>query len=152
MNTPRLSAIVSPPTTTRTRFGLGSRYTAIPGAGGSKLNSPAGCLPNGPVPYINPMHPGYQPVRMCSVVRLLTRIAAPLAVIAAAAGAGAGAAASGAQRAHRVLAAATGCHSHLRVIAHGQGSPDDMVWDGHKLLAGDFHRGTVAVIAHGHAQ
>ncbi|HWE34900.1 MAG TPA: hypothetical protein VG410_15515 [Solirubrobacteraceae bacterium] len=52
---------------------------------------------------------------------------------------------------HGARAAITGCHPRLRVIAHGQGSPDDLVWDGRMLLSGDLARGTVAVIAHGHA-
>lgn len=38
------------------------------------------------------------------------------------------------------------------MIAHAQGSPDDLVWDGRNLLAGDLARGTVAVIAHGRAR
>ena len=79
------------------------------------------------------------------VFRSVARIAAPVAIIAAAAGAIA--TASGAQR-----ATISGCHPQLRAIARGQGAPDDMVWDGRTLLVGDFNRGTVAVIAHGHAR
>ena len=35
--------------------GVGSRYSARPGAGGSKLNVPAGLRPSGPLPVIRPM-------------------------------------------------------------------------------------------------
>jgi hypothetical protein len=89
---------------------------------------------------------------MCAVFSRIARIAAPVAIIAAAAGVIA--TASGARRAHAAHARATiaGCQPQLRVIAHGQGSPDDLAWDGRKLLAGDLAKGTIAVIAHGHAQ
>jgi DNA-binding beta-propeller fold protein YncE len=82
---------------------------------------------------------------MCFVYRSVALIAVIAAVAVAIA------TASGAQRAHRTVAAA-GCQPQLRAIAHGQGSPDDLVWDGQNLLSGDLARGTVAVIAHGHAR
>lgn len=44
------------------------------------------------------------------------------------------------------------CHSRLSVIAHGQGSPDDLAWDGSKLLVSDINRGTVDVVTAGHAK
>jgi hypothetical protein len=84
-----------------------------------------------------------------SVLRSVIRLAAPIALVAAVAAAGL-ASASGAQRARRGRPAA-GCRPQLRMIAHGQGSPDDLVWDGRTLLAGDLARGTVAAIAHGGA-
>jgi hypothetical protein len=41
------------------------------------------------------------------------------------------------------------CHLTVTLIAHGQGSPDDLAWDGHTLLVSDIKRGTVGVVAHG---
>ncbi len=51
--------------------------------------------------------------------------------------------------AHRAGAA---CHLQLTVIARGQGSPDDLAWDGHRLLVSDINQGTVGVVAHGHVR
>jgi DNA-binding beta-propeller fold protein YncE len=51
---------------------------------------------------------------------------------------------------HHRGAQTTACHSRLTVIAHGQGSPDDLVWDGKKLLVSDINKGTIGVVAHGH--
>jgi hypothetical protein len=46
-------------------------------------------------------------------------------------------------------AGAAGCHPRLSLIAHGQGSPDDLVWDGQKLLVSDINRGTIGVVSRG---
>jgi hypothetical protein len=54
--------------------------------------------------------------------------------------------ASGASRSIRARAAT--CHPNLTLIAHGQGSPDDLVWDGRKLLVSDINQGTIGVAAH----
>ncbi len=40
----------------------------------------------------------------------------------------------------------------LAVIAHAQGSPDDLVWDGKQLLVSDINQGTVGVVARGHVR
>ncbi len=50
------------------------------------------------------------------------------------------------------LAGLAACHSRLTVIAHAQGSPDDLVWDGKRLLVSDINQGTVGVVAHGHVR
>lgn len=34
-------------------------------------------------------------------------------------------------------------------MARGGGSPDDLVWDGHKLLVSDINAGRIGVVAHG---
>jgi hypothetical protein len=44
---------------------------------------------------------------------------------------------------------AAACRPRLSVVAHAQGSPDDLVWDGRKLLVSDINQGTVGVVAHG---
>src|SRR5581483_11912014 len=44
------------------------------------------------------------------------------------------------------------CHMKLAVIAHAQGSPDDLVWDGKQLLVSDINQGTVGVVARGHVR
>jgi hypothetical protein len=44
------------------------------------------------------------------------------------------------------------CHARLELIAHGQGSPDDLVWDGPTLLVSDIKRGRIGVVAHGHVR
>jgi streptogramin lyase len=44
---------------------------------------------------------------------------------------------------------AAACHLRVTVIAHGQGSPDDLAWDGGRLLVSDINQGTVGVVAHG---
>jgi hypothetical protein len=44
-------------------------------------------------------------------------------------------------------AGAAGCLPRLTLIAHGQGSPDDLVWDGRTLLVSDINRGTIGVVA-----
>jgi hypothetical protein len=49
-------------------------------------------------------------------------------------------------------APAAACQPRLTVIAHAQGSPDDMVWDGRKLLVGDINQGTIGVVANGHVK
>ncbi|HLJ03202.1 MAG TPA: hypothetical protein VKT31_07165 [Solirubrobacteraceae bacterium] len=41
------------------------------------------------------------------------------------------------------------CHAVLSLVAHGQGSPDDLAWDGRRLLVSDINRGTVGVVTHG---
>jgi streptogramin lyase len=45
---------------------------------------------------------------------------------------------------------AAACHPRLTVVAHAQGSPDDLAWDGQRLLVSDINQGTVGVVAHGH--
>lgn len=47
---------------------------------------------------------------------------------------------------------AAGCHPRLALIAHGQGSPDDLAWDGRTLLASDINAGKIGVVAHGHVR
>ena len=47
-------------------------------------------------------------------------------------------------------ARATACHLTQSLVAHGQGSPDDLAWDGHTLLVSDIAKGTVGVVARGH--
>lgn len=47
---------------------------------------------------------------------------------------------------------ARACHVKLSVIAHGQGSPDDLAWAGRRLLVSDIKQGTVGVVAHGHVR
>jgi hypothetical protein len=44
------------------------------------------------------------------------------------------------------------CHPVLSVLAHGQGSPDDLAWDGARLLVSDIDQGTVGVVANGHVR
>jgi hypothetical protein len=56
----------------------------------------------------------------------------------------AAATASGGSRAH-----AAACQPRLQLIAHGQGSPDDLVWDGPRLLVSDINSGRIGVVAHG---
>jgi hypothetical protein len=46
-------------------------------------------------------------------------------------------------------AGAAGCHSRLSLVAHGQGSPDDLAWDGRSLLVSDINRGTIGLVARG---
>lgn len=46
-------------------------------------------------------------------------------------------------------APAPGCHPRLSLVAHGQGSPDDLAGDGRTLLVSDINRGTVGLVAHG---
>jgi hypothetical protein len=41
------------------------------------------------------------------------------------------------------------CQPRLSLVAHGQGSPDDLVWDGRTLLVSDINQGTIGVVAHG---
>jgi streptogramin lyase len=50
---------------------------------------------------------------------------------------------------HRARTAAAACSPRLTVVAHAQGSPDDLVWDGRKLLVSDINQGTIGVVAHG---
>jgi hypothetical protein len=52
--------------------------------------------------------------------------------------------ASGGSRAHPAA-----CEPRLRLIAHGQGSPDDLVWDGHTLLVSDINSGRIGAVEHG---
>ncbi len=47
---------------------------------------------------------------------------------------------------------AAACHPTLTLIAHGQGSPDDLVWDGRMLLVSDINQGTIGVVANGHVR
>jgi hypothetical protein len=44
------------------------------------------------------------------------------------------------------------CHSTLSVVARGGGSPDDLAWDGRKLLVSDIDQGRIGVVAHGHTR
>jgi streptogramin lyase len=46
-------------------------------------------------------------------------------------------------------ARAAACSPRLSLVAHGQGSPDDLAWAGRTLLASDIHKGTIGVVAHG---
>ncbi len=46
--------------------------------------------------------------------------------------------------------AVAACAPRLTVLAKGQGSPDDLAWDGRKLLVSDINGGKVGVVAHGH--
>lgn len=41
------------------------------------------------------------------------------------------------------------CQPQLTVVAHAQGSPDDLAWDGRKLLVSDINQGTVGVVSQG---
>jgi hypothetical protein len=50
---------------------------------------------------------------------------------------------------HAPGAPARVCHPRLTVVAHAQGSPDDLVWDGRTLLVSDINQGTIGVVAHG---
>jgi hypothetical protein len=47
-------------------------------------------------------------------------------------------------------AAPVACHPRLRLVAHAQGSPDDLAWAGRTLLVSDINQGTVGVVARGH--
>lgn len=49
----------------------------------------------------------------------------------------------------RAHPAAVPCHARVTRIARGQGSPDDLVWDGHRLLVSDINRGTIGVVERG---
>jgi streptogramin lyase len=53
---------------------------------------------------------------------------------------------------HPARAQAAACHPRLTVVAHAQGSPDDLVWDGGKLLVSDINQGTVGVVTNGHVR
>lgn len=48
---------------------------------------------------------------------------------------------------HRSGGRAAACHPVLRAIAHAQGSPDDLAWDGRKLLVSDINQGTVGAVS-----
>ena len=50
---------------------------------------------------------------------------------------------------HHARTRAAACHAGLSVVAHAQGSPDDLAWDGRTLLVSDLNQGTVGVVAHG---
>lgn len=54
-----------------------------------------------------------------------------------------------ASRPARARARAAACRPSLSLLAHGQGSPDDLVWDGRTLLVSDINGGKVGVVAHG---
>jgi streptogramin lyase len=45
---------------------------------------------------------------------------------------------------------AAACQPQLKVVAHAQGSPDDLAWDRGKLLVSDINQGTVGFVARGH--
>ncbi len=50
----------------------------------------------------------------------------------------------------RAAAARTAaCRPSLSLVAHGQGSPDDLARDGRTLLASDINGGRIGVVAHG---
>ncbi len=49
-------------------------------------------------------------------------------------------------------ARAAACHPALKLIAHGQGAPDDLVWEGGTLLVSDINRGTIGVVSGGHVR
>jgi hypothetical protein len=76
-----------------------------------------------------------------SLARITAVLAVALAALVALAQAGT------ASRPGRARSAA--CHPSLSLVAHGQGSPDDLVWDGRRLLVSDINRGTIGVVAHG---
>ncbi len=44
------------------------------------------------------------------------------------------------------------CRPSVTMIAHGEGSPDDLVWDGSRLLVSDINGGTIGVVTHGHVR
>jgi hypothetical protein len=46
-------------------------------------------------------------------------------------------------------ARAAACHPSVSFVVHGQGSPDDLVWDGRMLLVSDINGGMIGVLAHG---
>jgi hypothetical protein len=48
-----------------------------------------------------------------------------------------------------VVAQAGACHLRVSRIAPGQGSPDDLVWDGRTLLVSDINGGTIGALGHG---
>lgn len=75
-----------------------------------------------------------------SSVRIIVLVSVALSAILGVADAKTGSQRAGA----RVVA----CHSRLTVVAHGQGSPDDLAWQGRKLLVSDINQGTVGVVAH----
>ncbi len=78
-----------------------------------------------------------------------------LALIAAvlAAGATALTVLAGAMAAPRTAhSQALACHPSLKLIARGQGSPDDLAWDGRMLLVSDINHGTIGVVANGHVR
>lgn len=45
--------------------------------------------------------------------------------------------------------AAAGCHPSVSSLARAQGSPDDLAWDGGRLLVSDINRGTIGAVARG---
>ncbi len=57
----------------------------------------------------------------------------------------------GSGQSHARSTAAT-CGSRVTQIAHGQGSPDDLAWDGRSLLVSDLNGGTIDIVAHGHSR
>jgi len=85
------------------------------------------------------------------MVRLTVALGLAVALVPAAVGGRAGARAVPAARAANA-APAPACHATLRVIAHGQGSPDDLVWAGRRLLVSDIKKGTVGAVARGHVR
>lgn len=44
---------------------------------------------------------------------------------------------------------APACRPRLALVARGEGSPDDLAWDGNRLLVSDINRGTIGVVARG---
>lgn len=51
--------------------------------------------------------------------------------------------------AHPRSARVAACHPAVKLIAHGQGAPDDLVWEGRTLLVSDINRGTIGVVSGG---
>ncbi len=41
------------------------------------------------------------------------------------------------------------CRTTVTLVAHGQGSPDDLAWDGRTLLISDLKRGTIGALRNG---
>lgn len=55
-----------------------------------------------------------------------------------------------AQAGSRPASHAAACHATVTLVANGQGSPDDLAWDGRTLLVSDLKRGTVGALRNGH--
>src|SRR5579871_2995182 len=75
-----------------------------------------------------------------------------MAILTAAAVAAPVALAQSSQGARRAPSRISACHPRLSMVAHGQGSPDDLAWVGRNLLVSDINHGTIGLVAHGHVK
>jgi hypothetical protein len=85
-------------------------------------------------------------------VLLVSRSVARIAVVVCAAFAALLGLAEASTASRPTGARAAGCLPRLTVVAHAQGSPDDLVWDGRRLLVSDINQGTVGVVTDGHVR